>query len=124
MTKPYRIEFERRPRYLYAYISGEHDNMEISLGFWREIVAECQSAGAKKVLVEEDIREAVSTLEMYQIAVELPKLGFANILVAFVDRYLDQQDLNQFGELVATNRGLRGKFFNEASEAEKWLLEN
>ena len=63
-------------------------------------------------------------LEMYQIAAEIPQIGFANILIAFVDRYLEQQDLNQFGELVATNRGLRAKVFNDVKEAEIWLSEN
>jgi hypothetical protein len=124
MSKGYKIEFEQRPDYLYAYVSGEQDSLEISLGFWREVAEECRAARAKRLLLEEDIKEAVSMLEMYQIAAEIPKLGFENVLVAFVDRYLDQQDINQFGEIVATNRGLRGKIFNDVRAAEEWLLEN
>jgi hypothetical protein len=122
--KPYQIKFERRPEYLYAYVSGEQDSLSISLAFWREIADECGRAEARKVLIEEDIEESVSMLEMYQIAAAIPQMGFTNVLVAFVDRYLEQHDLNQFGELVATNRGLRAKVFNDAQAAEKWLLEN
>jgi hypothetical protein len=48
-------------------------------------------------------------------------MGFASIKVAFVDVYLDQQDVNSFGELVAVNRGLSGKVFNNIADAEKWL---
>jgi hypothetical protein len=122
--KAYRISFERRPDYLYAYVGGERDSLAISLEFWREIAAECQRAQAKKVLIEEDIEESVSMLEMYQIAAEIPQMGFADVLIAFVDRFLEQQSLNEFGELVATNRGLRAKVFNDVTEAEKWLSEN
>lgn len=124
MNKAYEIKFEQRAEYLYAYVSGERDSLEISLAFWREIAEECRKTGARKVLIEEDIKEAVSMLEMYQIAAEIPRLGFSNVLIAFVDRYLEQQSLNQFGEIVATNRGLRGKIFNNAPEAENWLQEN
>jgi hypothetical protein len=123
-SKPYLIRFERRPDYLYAYVGGERDSLAISLAFWREIAEECRSAAARKVLIEEDIEESVSMLEMYQIAAEIPQMGFANVLIAFADRFLEQQDLNEFGELVATNRGLRAKVFNDVEEAEKWLLEN
>jgi hypothetical protein len=123
-SREYRIKFELRPDYLYAYVSGEHDSLSISLAFWREIADECRKTQAGKILIEEDIKESVSMLEMYQVAEEIPRMGFANVLIAFVDRFLEQQDLNRFGEIVATNRGLRGKIFNEVQEAEKWLREN
>ena len=123
-SKPYQLSFRQRPEYLYAFVSGEHDSLEISLAFWREIAAECQRAQAGKLLIEESIEESVSMLEMYQIAAEIPQMGFTNVLIAFVDRYLEQQDLNEFGELVATNRGMRAKVFNNVEEAEKWLREN
>lgn len=60
--------------------------------------------------------------EMYQLASEIPQLGFFGVRIAFVDRYIEQQDLNEFGEFVAVNRGLHGKIFNDVKEAEKWLL--
>ncbi|HLM02940.1 MAG TPA: hypothetical protein VK400_17950 [Pyrinomonadaceae bacterium] len=122
--KAYRIGFEQRRGYLYAYVAGKHDSLEISLAFWREIAAEAKKSQARKVLIEEDIVEAVSLVEMYQIAAEITQMGFGGVLIAFVDRYLEQKDLNEFGELVATNRGLRAKTFNDVGEAEKWLLEN
>jgi hypothetical protein len=123
-NKPYRIEFEHRPEYLYAYVSGEHDSLAISLAFWREIADECRRVQTKKLLVEEEIEEAVSMVEMYKIASEIAQIGFRNISIAFVDRFLEQRDINEFGEMVATNRGIHGKYFNDFNEAEKWLLEN
>jgi len=120
--KPYRLSFEQRPQYLYAYVTGEEDSYEISKQYWREIADECKKLGVKKVLIEEDIAENVSMSDMYQFASEIPQLGFFGIRVAFVDRQEQQQQLNQFGETVATNRGLFSRVFSNADEAEKWLL--
>lgn len=121
--KLYFIKFEHRPEYLYAYVTGEKDNIEISSQYWNEVAEECSRNNYKKVLVEEDISETVATvLELYQFAAELPKYGFSGIYIAFVDRYIEQNDLNKFVELVASNRGLMGKVFNDVTEAEKWLL--
>ena len=121
-AKSYTLEFEQRPEYLYVYVRGEKDSLEISLQYWKEVADECRRAGYKKVLIEEDIKEEVSTIEMYQFTSEIPNIGFSGIRVAFVDRHLDQQELNKFGELVATNRGVNGKIFNSSEEAEEWLL--
>lgn len=122
ISKPYNISFENRSGYLYVYVNGEHDSYEISRAYWLEIAGKCATANAGKVLIEEDIPEDVSMGEMYQLASELPQFGFAGVRIAFVDRYIEQQDLNQFGELVANNRGLHAKVFNDVAEAEKWLL--
>jgi hypothetical protein len=121
-SKPYKLTFERRPQYLYAFVTGERDSYEISKQYWQEIAVECKKAGVKKVLIEEDIVENVSMSDMYQFCSEIPGLGFFGIRVAFVDRQQDQQQLNQFGETVATNRGLFSRVFNNADDAEKWLL--
>ena len=120
--KPYQISFERRPQYLYVYVSGERDSYEISRQYWQEVSGECGRTQCKKVLIEEDIPEVISMGEMYQLAAEIPQLGFFGVRIAFVDRYIEHQDLNQFGELVAINRGVYGKIFNDVKEAEKWLL--
>lgn len=120
--KPYRITFERRPAYLYVYVGGEHDNYEISREFWLEIAEMSRQTGYPKVLVEEDIPQAVSMSDMFRLASELPQMGFRGVRVAFFDRYAAQNELNEFGELVAVNRGMTGKIFNDLMTAEEWLL--
>jgi hypothetical protein len=121
-NKPYQITFEERPDYLYVYITGDRDSYEISRAFWLEVAAKSSSTGYKKVLLEEDIPEAVSISDMYRLATELPQMGFYGVRIAFMDRYAEQNDLNEFGELVAVNRGMMGKIFNDINAAEKWLL--
>lgn len=121
-SKPYDLSFEHHPDYLYAYVTGNQDNYEISRQYWQEIADECGRIGCTKLLIEEDIPEIVSIAEMYQIASDIPYMGFTGVRIAFVDRYIQHQDLNEFGELVATNRGVYGKIFNDADEARQWLL--
>ena len=120
--KLYQITFEHRPKYLYVYVTGEHDSYEISHQYWLEVAGECGKTGCKKVLIEEDIEELISISEIYQIASELPLMGFQGVRVAFFDRFAEHDELNQFGELVATNRGLLCKVFNDFEIAENWLL--
>jgi hypothetical protein len=121
-AKPYQITFEHRSQYLYVYVSGEHDSYEISRRYWLEVADECGKTRYKRVLIEEDIEETVSITEVFQLASELPQMGFQGVRVAFYDRFAEHQESNEFGELVATNRGLVGRTFNKFEEAENWLL--
>jgi hypothetical protein len=120
--KPYKLEFEERAEYLYAYISGESDSLDISRRYWREIADECRRIKCGKVLIVEDLKEVVSTMDAFQISSEIPNMGFFGVRIAFVDRYIEHSSINEFGEIVATNRGLHGKVFNNLDQAEKWLL--
>jgi hypothetical protein len=121
-SKPYELTFEYRPEYLYAFVTAEKDSYEISKQYWTEIAEECKKSGTKKVLIEEDIKENISMQDMYRFASEIPQLGFFGIRVAFVDRQEGQHQLNQFGETVATNRGLFSRVFSNFVEGEAWLL--
>lgn len=123
-TKLYKIRFENRSKYLYVYVEGEKNRYEIGKKYWLEVLAECRKNNHQKVLVEENIGENTSASEMYEIATKVSNLGFGNILLAFVDCQPDHHSLNRFGELVATNRGLKAKVFNNFTEAEQWLLMN
>jgi hypothetical protein len=120
--KPYRLTFEHRPGYLYAFVEGERDGYEISRQYWQEIADECKAKKYRKALVVEDIAESGTIAEAYQLCSEFPQMGYLGIKVAFIDRHADQSEENQFGELVAVNRGINVKIFNDMEEAVKWLL--
>lgn len=122
--KCYTIKFEHRPNYLYAYIEGDEDSVEISKEYWSKILEKCQENNHGKVLIEENLSENLSASETYQFAKELPNLGFGHILIALFDRQPEHYELNRFRELVANNRGLNSKVFNTINEAENWLLES
>ena len=117
----YKIQFSNEPEYLSAYVTGKKNQAETAKQFWHAISEECKKVGCKKVLVVEDMQAKVSLSEVYSIASELPQL-FHGIQVAFVDKHSEHQNLNDFGETVATNRGFHGKVFNDVEAAKEWLL--
>jgi hypothetical protein len=121
-VKPFTLQFEKRPEYLYAFVKGKKDSYEISRQYWSEVANECRRATRQKVLIEEDIDDEMSMTEMYRFTSEIMEIGFSGIRVAFVDRYISQRELNKFGALVATNRGFFGKICGDVKAAEEWLL--
>ena len=120
----YTIEFDHRPKYLYALISGREDNLEVARKYWSELLDECRRHNFNKLLVEENLDRSLSMQEMYEFAVEHTGMGFNEILVAFVDRRPEHHQLNRFAETVAMNRGGRVRVFDTVSEAKQYLLIN
>lgn len=122
-TKDYRLTFDNKPEYLHVLVEGEHDSYDISRRFWSEIATECERLGPSRLLVEEDLKEQLPSIaDTYQGAAERQEMGLAGIRIAFLDRHPDQHEQNQFGELVARNRGINMKVFSDRAEALDWLL--
>ena len=120
--KEYTITFELRPEYLYAYVKGDADSYDISHAYWSEIAVECAKHQVKKLLVDEDLAKPMNSVsEVFQGAAERAFMGLSGLKIAFVDRHPDHQEQNLFGELVATNRGLFCKVFENLQDAERWL---
>lgn len=122
LKNKYELKFEDRPGYLYACIEGNEDSLEISRSYWQAVADEVNAREADAVLIEENIPVNGSFGEVFQLGSEIPRMGFGRCKVAFFDRFLDQLEINAFGELVATNRGLNGRVFNTAEDAVEWLL--
>ena len=118
----YSLSFEHRPDYLYAYVTGVKDNYDISRRYWQEIADHLRTTGYKSVLVDEDITEPASVIDVFQLVSEFPAMGFTGIRIAFYDRKIEHHELNSFGELVASNRGMNGRVFNDIDSAEKWIV--
>ena len=121
-SNPYNLAFEIRDGYGYACVSGENDTLETSKAYWGEIGRYVSEAGLTKVLIVEDIKGKISDSEVFHLVTHLAELGFMGVTVAFVDRDSSHQDLNDFGVLVGSNRGLVGKAFNDETKALEWLL--
>jgi hypothetical protein len=119
--KAYTLTFEHREGYLYARVEGVEDSYEISRAFWLEVAAEAKRVGAGKVIIDEAIEQNATLTDVFLLASELPQMGFGRTLVAFVDRYLDHEEVNEFGGIVAANRGFSGGVFNNLEDAKKFL---
>jgi hypothetical protein len=119
--KEYTLTFENRDTYLLALIEGEKETLSIAHAYWSEIVEKILSTGHKKLLVVEDIPEAISIAEVHQLVSEFAELPVIDIRLAFVDKHPQQRSLNEFGILVGSNRGMTVQAFDSESEAEQWL---
>ena len=49
-------------------------------------------------------------------------MGFGGIRIAFYDRKIEHHELNEFGALVASNRGIDAKVFNDLKLAKEWVV--
>jgi hypothetical protein len=115
------IRFEDREGYLYAFFSGRRDNLADAIKFWRRAVDECHKRAYKRLLVEQYFPIPLSTADTYYLAAAISKMPVTRLKIAFVDRDLEQNDINMFAGTVAGNRGVVGRIFTNMSDAEKYL---
>lgn len=121
ISAQYVIAYEDRGDYLYAFVTGAKDSIAVSLSFWRELAAESKARQVAALLVEEDFRETLSVGEMFELVEGILALDWHSVRVAFVDCNEAHHELNEFGEVVATNRGMRARVFTDVVLAETWL---
>jgi hypothetical protein len=119
--KPFTIVFEDYPKYLYALVHGDEYGYDVLAHFLREIADECKKRHFSQVLIEENISATASEEDVFRIASELPELGFGDIRMAYIDRFTEQKDINEFGQGVAEKQGVDVKIFNNMEDADKWL---
>ncbi len=115
------IRYEDRETYLYAFVTGPHDSLPVSRAFWTELAAEVRRRGRDSLLVEEDFIDPISIIEIYDLVETILALDWERCQVAFVDRQQSHRDINEFGELVARNRGFVGRVFATVEQAHAWL---
>ena len=115
------IRFEDRGEYLYAYVTGPKDSQEISIDYWQRVIDECRKRDFKKLLIEEDLPNQATTVEIFNMIKALAEMITFPLKIAFYDREAEHLDLNLFGETVAVNRGVDGRVFPDLEDAVNWL---
>ena len=122
MVESYTVSMENRGEYLYVLVSGKRLTAEVSAAYWREIASECFALKIFKILFERDFKNSVSPPEMLQMGEYLGYL-LPTFKVAFIDRHR-HDDVNQLGKIVARSNEVMMQLFDNAEEAEQWLLVN
>ena len=117
----YTIVYESYPTYLYALVHGETYGYEVLTAFLKEIADECKARGFDQVLIEENISAGATKEDAYRVGSELPELGFSGIRMAYVDRFLEQEEVNEFGRDVAVHNGIDVRLFSDQEMADRWL---
>lgn len=118
------LVFDERDGIIHAFVTGPHDSYELARDYYTRIYEKAKFTGHKKVLVEEDFPNQISMSDMFKSAVFVQKVFVPPFQIALVDRSVNDKELNEFGELVAQNRGIHGKIFNRIEDAEEWLRGN
>ncbi len=121
ISDTYSLVIDRRDDCVYALIDSKENSGQIIVDAFACILAECRAIKVSKVFVEHKTPKPLSTSEAYDAAVGVVDLNFAGIRIAYLDRDATHLETNQFGELVAVNRGVIGKAFSDQAEAEAWL---
>lgn len=122
-AKPYTIVFEDYPTYLYALVHGEQYDYDVIASFLREIATECRKRNFQSVLVEENISATASPEDISRAAADLAEFGFSDIHMAYLDRFSEQKEINEFGQDIAVDHGVDVKLFGDMAAAHKWLSE-
>lgn len=121
-AKAYDLETEDRGEYLYAIVGGLRVTPEIVLGYWDEIIRECDKLGVSKILLEHNFVEMISMQEMLEVIGPV-----ANMLrgrtFAFIDRY-GNYDIPHAGKKILRSLDVKMQIFSDVREAERWLLAN
>jgi len=117
----FKISFEDRPEYLYALIKGDTSKSVTKIECWGEIITRCRKDGRHRLLVVLDGPGNATELDAYESTRGIIALGLQGLKIAYVDLNPENHKNNQFGELVAGNRGVFAKVFTTEPEAEQWL---
>ena len=115
------INYENRKGYLYAFMTGERDGVGDAIEYWRQILEECNKREYRKVLVEQQFDQPLSTMGAFTLVERLLEMIVIKTRIAFVDRDSTQNDINMFTETVAMNRGIFARVFTNINDAKNWL---
>lgn len=121
-NKPYAIEFEEHEAYLHAIVGGLRVTSEIALGFWHEIIRECEKHGYSKILLEHNFVEMISKDEMLEVIGPIAHL-LKGRMFAFYDSY-SHYEIPEAGKVILRNLNVKMQIFNDLDEAAKWLIAN
>lgn len=121
---PYKLSFKVSKQCLHANVAGLKASVKSSREYWGKILDEAKRHACDRILIEETDCETPTASKIFEFAKGLADNAPPGLKVALVDRRPENRELNRFGVIVASNRGLVSKVFDSVSEAEAWLFES
>lgn len=115
-----RIQIEQNETRVAARLYGSGLVGEVTQ-FYPQMLAACEQAGAKKLLLDlARVRVVLSLQDRYELGNRAGIFARSSIKVAVVAAP-GQLDPERFGLVVAKNRGVNALVFTDEAEAEAWL---
>ena len=121
-TKDYELEFVNHGEYLHAIVGGLRVTSEIALGYWQEIVDECERLECSKILLEHNFVEMISKEEMLEVIGPLAHL-LEGRMFAFYDHY-GHYEIPEAGKAILRSLNVKMQIFHDLKDAQKWLAAN
>ena len=118
----YKLMIDQKPTYLHVTVTGRNSRENV-IRYLEETLRECTARSCFRVLIEERLDgPRLGTLDVFQIVSEASSKAEGILkAIAYVDVNAEN-NLMQFAETVAVNRGVPVVVFSMVADAEKWLL--
>lgn len=117
------MQLDTSKPYLYAIYHLKTHSKDALKAVFIEMAKQCKKFDQSKALLVSETKEKVSQADIFNAVVEVAPL-FLDIKMSYCDLYPNQDDVTEFGVLVAQNRGINVNFFTQLEAAEKWILED
>ncbi len=117
----FRICYDQHPEYLRAYVFDGTDSLAISLAMWRMMDDECETTGARRLLVVEDLHSTIDEAGTHAVVEVLSELSLSALRVAFVE-LRDNIEGAEFGEILCMERDMKFRVFSHEADARRWLV--
>ena len=96
--------------------------LEGALALWSRVADECRARGINLILAVSQLTGRLPPLKAYRVAAHPENYGWdRKFRIAFVDLNEGSLPDNEFGELVARNRGWSVRVFGNEPDAIAWL---
>ncbi len=118
----YVINFQPEEEFLRVDLSGDLAAPETRIEAWDKIVRRCREDGVDHLLVVQDSPGNANETNAFVSSQAIVGLGLDGLKIAYVDIDPANHEVNEFGELVAANRGANARVFYEEAPALDWLL--
>lgn len=117
----YKLNLESRHGYLYAGVESEKINETIALAYMNEIMERCRADGLVKVMIYRDIPAMLTTGPLFYVARQFQEM-MKGLKVAFVNPHENIVHEMHFFIMTATEGAAEYMIFDNAADAERWLL--
>ena len=119
---PLTLTFENRPGYLYAHAKAMHTNRATAEYYLDQIAKKCAEVGCHRLMIFRDITQHLEIASMFPVASRLPTV-LPGVKVAFVNPHTFNTRSLEFGRELIAKTGAAIGLFDNADDAEAWLLE-
>lgn len=121
----YQFTFEEHEGVVKVIVTGERisgEKIKLAEEAWEKVAQFCMHKGLSRILIISQVTGNLPPLDAYQISTNLENLGLRkNWKIAFVNQDLESLTDIQFAEIVAQNRGINARMFNQEAEAWTWI---